>query len=88
MDNTNYGKVTIDNRKRIELTLVDDVLSFDDTSIMLQVASVSMIIDGEDLKIEEFSGQTGSLTLTGKIDSVAYLDDDNSKSTKSGLFRR
>lgn len=88
MDNINCGKVSIDNRRRIELTLVEDVLSFDDTSIMLQVASVSMIIDGENLKIEEFSGQTGSLTLTGKIDSVAYLDEENSKSSKSGLFRR
>lgn len=66
--------IVINNRRLSELSGIDDVISFDDNSITAHSALGDMLIEGEELKIDNFSGEKGTLTVSGKINGVYYLE--------------
>ncbi len=82
MNNENsFGshKITVDDRRHSVLTGIDDVISFDDISISVHSALGDMIIEGEELKIENFSAEKGILTIIGKINGLYYTEQMNRK---------
>ena len=81
--------VIIKGRKRMELTGADDVTSFDDKEIVVQVSNFGVTIEGEGLKIEKFNSENGELILNGQINGIFYFNKDISKKKKSlgGLFK-
>ena len=78
--------VVIRDRKRIEVSGVDDVESFDEDMIVLKLAEGRLLIEGNALHIGELSVGNRIVNADGEIISVQYL----SKSDKSrgGLFRK
>lgn len=88
MDNELYFEQTINllNRKRIELTSVTDVSAFTDTEVEAEYSGGAIAIEGEELKIEEFSSETGKLVICGKINGFFYFG--RIKKNKRGLFGR
>ena len=77
--------VIIENRKKLNLSGVKDVLNFDDETIMLDTTLGRMTIKGEELHIESFNIASGDLTATGKVYAVVYMS--NAK-TGGGLVSR
>ena len=73
----------------MELTGADDVTSFDDKEIVVQVSNFGVTIEGEGLKIEKFNSENGELILNGQINGIFYFNKDISKKKKSlgGLFK-
>ena len=63
--------ISITNRRHSELTGIDDVLSFDDSSISMHSALGDMVIEGEELKIDSFSAEKGD----GKQDLLQIIFD-------------
>lgn len=76
--------LTLQDRKVLTITDVDEVLSFDDTVINLSVCKSSLTITGIDLSIRDLSVQNGTLTIIGNINSVVFTDDMPQK----GIFKR
>ncbi|MBQ9744676.1 MAG: hypothetical protein IJW19_06075 [Clostridia bacterium] len=81
--------VTITSRKKIQMTGISDVLSFDDGQIMAQNSDSDVSIEGEGLKIEKFDSSSGMLTVNGKINGLYYYGSVPQKKKKSitGLFK-
>ena len=80
--------VIIENRKRLNISGVKDVSSFDDETVLLDTALGRMTIKGEGLHIESFNTTTGDLTATGKVHAVVYMSDaKQSGGFWSRLFR-
>ena len=80
--------VIIENRKRLNISGVKDVSSFDDETILLDTALGRMTVKGEGLHIESFNTATGDLTATGKVHAVVYMSDvKTSGGFLSRLFR-
>ena len=80
--------VIIENRKKLNLSGIKDVLNFDDETIMLDTSLGKMTIKGENLHIESFNVTTGDLTATGKVCAVVYMSDvKTSGGFVSRLFR-
>ena len=77
--------VSIKDRSSISITGVTEVISFDDSSIVLKTAQGGMAIEGSSLKIDRLSVENGELSADGKIDSVYYFSV--SKKEKSGILR-
>lgn len=81
----NNGKVFeshsifIADRHRSEFTGIDDVLSFDESSVCAHSTLGDIIIDGEELKIDNFSAEKGLLCISGKIIGFSYLENDSKK---------
>ncbi len=77
--------VIIENRKKLNISGVKEISSFDDETILLDTALGKMTIKGEALHIESFNTNTGDLSATGKIFAVVYMSDV--KSTGGFLSR-
>lgn len=71
--------ITIHDRRHSELSGIDDVLSFDDSSISMHSALGDMVMEGEELKIDSFSSEKGILSISGKVIAIYYLESDNRK---------
>ena len=68
--------VIIENRNRLNISGVKDVLEFDDETILLLSHLGKMTIKGETLHITAFNNETGDLTATGKVHAVVYMSDE------------
>lgn len=77
--------VIIENRKRLNISGVKDVSSFDDETILLDTALGKMTVKGEGLHIESFNTTTGDLTAIGKVHAVVYMSDAK---TSGGFLSR
>lgn len=80
--------VIIENRKRLNISGVKDVSSFDDETVLLETVLGRMTVKGEGLHIESFNTVTGDLTAVGKVHAVVYMSDaKTSGGFLSRLFR-
>ncbi|MCL2311898.1 MAG: sporulation protein YabP [Firmicutes bacterium] len=77
--------LTIDNRKILRLTGVNEVGSFDDRYVIVVTNLGKIKICGSNLKIDKICIENGQLELSGKIDSLNYL---NKKIFTSGFFSK
>ena len=67
--------VIIENRKRLNISGVKEVASFDDETILLDTVLGKMTVKGEGLHIESFNTAVGDLSASGKIHAVVYMSD-------------
>lgn len=74
------------NRSRMELSGITDVESFTDENILAVSYLGDISIDGEDLKIESFSAESGKLIVNGKFDGFCYFGNESKRRRK--LFSR
>ena len=65
---------------------VTDILSFDDTQLLVETALGKLCVEGEGLRVSELSVNDGRLTLKGRINGLYYLSDGEKK--KSRRFGR
>lgn len=88
MQNFTEQNIVLENRKKIMLTGVVDILSFDDETITASTSLGKLIIKGSDLKILNFGNQIGDMEAQGKINAVVYLNDSKGKNSIMGkLFK-
>ena len=73
-----YQNIIIESRKKLNISGVKDVTSFDDESILLDTKLGKMTVKGENLHIENFNTETGDLMATGQIHAVVYMSDGKS----------
>lgn len=71
-------------RKEMRVTGVREVLSFDEGCVVLRSACGEMTVEGSDLRVGSLDTDHGTVTLSGKIDTVYYTDDRGEE--KRGLF--
>ena len=75
-ENINVNQnVIIENRKRINISGVKEVTSFDDETILLDTSLGKMTVKGEGLHVENFNNESGDLCATGKVYAVVYMSD-------------
>ena len=66
--------IAVRSRKRIDVTGVKEVLSFDESSVSMITRCGEMTVEGEGLKIETLDTDKGIVAVEGKIDAVIYFD--------------
>ncbi len=82
--NAEHG-IVIENREKVSITGVEDVLSFDDQTVVLYTHFGDLTVKGEGLKVNSFAVETGSLIIEGNILALAYTGNSK-KSMFSRLF--
>ncbi len=81
-------KVTLLERGRLEITGVEEVESFDESTIIMSTNQGDLTVRGEGLHIETLSLEGGALKVEGKVESLSYEDrGDSRESLWSRLFR-
>ena len=81
-------KLSMDNRKRLTLTGIKDVVSFDLTQILLESTLGMIHIKGSDIKVTRLSLEKGDVDIEGTVHSFVYSDvKDYGEKGKSILKR-
>lgn len=68
----NCHNVYINNRSGIEITGINDVRGFTDSVVEAEYSDGNIAVEGSDLKIIDFSSQTGLLKISGTVNAVYY----------------
>lgn len=79
--------VIMEGRKKLMLSGVEDVESFDDAVISMQTACGRLTVRGEGLQIEKLSLDNGELSVTGMVSELIYEEVNQSGGFWSRLFR-
>ena len=77
-------RVEMISRGSVELTGIEDVDSFSESSGVAETVMGALSIEGEELRIESFSSGTGRLSVKGKIDGLFYFGDRGAKKKRAG----
>ncbi|MBQ9460812.1 MAG: sporulation protein YabP [Clostridia bacterium] len=75
----------LEDRKSLTLTGVKDVSGFDEQKVTLLTELGELTVKGSELRINDFSNDSGELSLEGCIDSLAYAE---AKQAQGGFFSR
>lgn len=82
----NQGQnITIESCKRITATEITSVDSFSDKQIILSYSNGRIVVQGNGMKIVNFSKSTGAFSATGEIIGARYVSKGSS--LKQKLFR-
>lgn len=65
-------KVTLSERKKLTVTGVSEVVSFDETMVHMETAQGSLMVHGRELRLKNLSPEGGQLELTGTVEALVY----------------
>ena len=86
-----FQNVVLENREKLNVTGIVDVLSLDDQIIIIETELGLLTIKGEDLKINKLSIDTSDFIVEGRINSLLYSNTDTgmpkSKNILSKIFK-
>lgn len=81
------GNITLENRKKMILTGVEEVISFDDEKILLNTKLGALTIKGQNLKMNKLDVQNGDVMINGEIYYIVYSGKEIKKE-KEGIFAK
>ena len=65
-------KLTLNQREDLSLTGVTEVVSFDDTAVILKTHLGTLTVSGENLVLKTLSVEGGQVAVSGHVTSLAY----------------
>lgn len=68
--------IILEDRKKLSISGVTDVDSFDEKSVLLYTQLGELSVRGKDLHVNEINVETGEMSVEGDIWSIAYGDKD------------
>lgn len=77
-------KLTLNERKNLTLSGVTEVVSFDDTAVVLRTVQGDLEVHGQDLQLKNLSLDGGQVAVDGHICALYY---EEPRST-TGFWRR
>lgn len=84
-------KVHMEDRKRMEMTGIEDVVSFDPNKVVLESDYGVITIKGNNLHVNRLSVEKGELDIDGTVDCILYSESGaygkKSESLMGRLFR-
>lgn len=87
---TNIGVIqnlVLENREKLSVSGVADVLSFDDQVVMIETDLGLLTVKGENLRINKLSIDTSEVIVEGQISYLSY-SDNNSENNSKGLISK
>ena len=73
------SNIILENRKKLTLTGVEEVISFDDEKILLNTKLGFLTIKGSELKMNKLDVQNGDVIIVGNVASIVYSSKEIKK---------
>lgn len=83
----NKSNLSLENRKKLTLTGVVEVISFDDEKILLNTKLGALTIKGTNLKMNKLDVQNGDVIIIGEIYYMVYSGKEVKKEKDSIISR-
>lgn len=64
--------LSLEERSRLTMTGVTEVISFEETSVVLHTALGTLVVQGNDLKLKTLSLEGGQVAVDGHISALIY----------------
>ncbi|MBO5837021.1 MAG: sporulation protein YabP [Oscillospiraceae bacterium] len=80
-------KLTLNDRKNLTLTGVTEVVSFDDTSVILRTQLGALEVQGQQLQLKTLSIEGGQVAVDGHISALIYEEPRSADSFWRRLFQ-
>lgn len=88
MDNLQLPhKLTLNERKNLTLSGVTEVVSFDDTSVVLHTVLGTLEVQGQELQLKNLSIDGGQVAVDGHICALLYEEPRVAGSFWGRLFK-
>lgn len=88
MTNTNIVQnLVLENRNKLSVSGVNDVLSFDDQVVMVDTELGLLTVKGENIRINKLSLDTAEVIIEGEISSLSYSQNKQEKNSGTLLSK-
>ena len=64
--------LTLDERKRLTLTGVTEVVSFDEGCVVLRTGLGTLVVQGQGLRLKQLTLDGGNVAVDGQITALSY----------------
>lgn len=81
-------RLVLENREKLDISGVLDVLSFDDQVVMIETELGLLTVKGENLHINKLSIDTSEVIVEGEINSLSYSESEHQKNGNSGFLSK
>lgn len=85
INSTTMQNLVLENREKLSISGVNDVLSFDDQIVILETQLGLLTIKGENLRINKLSIDSEEVVIEGEINNLMYSDKELDKKNNSFL---
>lgn len=65
-------KLTLNERRQLSMTGVSEVVSFDDTTVILHTQLGTLTVQGKDLQLKNLSSEGGQVAVDGTVCALIY----------------
>lgn len=72
MEQEKEHKLTLTRRRKLTMTGVQEVVSFDENTVVLQTCMGTLVIQGEGLQLKEMSVEGGQVAVEGTVCALQY----------------
>lgn len=79
--------LVLENRGKLSVSGVNDVLSFDDQVVMVDTELGLLTVKGENIRINKLSLDTAEVIVEGEISSLAYSQNKQEKNAGTLLSK-
>ena len=79
--------IELENRKKLNISGVKDVISYNEQKIIVQTTQGTLDIEGKELNIQELNLSNSKLKINGLIKSLNYSNREPQTSLLKKLFR-
>ena len=79
VNNTTFQNLVLENREKLSISGVIDVLSFDDQVVIVETELGLLTVKGENIRINKLSIDTSEIVVEGEINNLAYSEKEIEK---------
>ena len=65
-------RLTLNERRQLSMTGVSEVVSFDETAVVLRTELGLLVIQGKDLQLKTLSLEGGQVVVEGSVEGLHY----------------
>lgn len=65
-------KLQLVERQQLTMTGVTEVVSFDDTTVVLQTSLGTLVVQGQELQLKNLSLEGGQVSVSGTVSALIY----------------
>ena len=79
-------RLTLAERKKLTVTGVTEVISFDEACVVLRTSMGTLTVQGQELKLKTLSLEGGQIEVDGTVTALAYEEPRQSGGWARRLF--
>jgi len=80
-------RLTLNERRQLSMTGVSEVISFDETAVVLRTEMGTLVIQGRDLQLKTLSLEGGQVAVDGTVSSLSYEEPREARSWLHRLLK-